>query len=151
MKTKSLRARALEIVARQEISRADLKRKLAPHADNEDELEALLDDFAQRHWQSDERFAEAYIHSKSAKHGKLRLQQALHAKGIDDDLARELLPSPEDELDTAIAVLRKKFKQPAIDAKEKQKQFRFLAYRGFDMNTAQAAIKQAWAADDENN
>ena len=41
MKTKSLRARALEIVARQEISRADLKRKLAPHADNEDELEAL--------------------------------------------------------------------------------------------------------------
>ena len=59
-------------------------------------------------------------------------------------MARELLPSPEDELDTAIAVLRKKFKQPAIDAKEKQKQFRFLAYRGFDMNTAQAAIKQAW-------
>ena len=151
MKTKSLRARALESVARQEISRADLKRKLAPHADNEDELEALLDDFAQRHWQSDERFAEAYIHRKSAKHGKLRLQQALHAKGIDDDLARELLPSPEDELDTAIAVLRKKFKQPAIDAKEKQKQFRFLAYRGFDMNTAQTAIKQAWAEDDENN
>lgn len=147
---KSLRARALDIVARQEISRADLKRKLAPHAESEDELERLLDDFAQRHWQSDERFAEAYIHSKGQKHGKLRLQQALHAKGIDSEIAQELMPSAEDELHTAIAVLRKKFKQPAADAKEKQKQFRFLAYRGFDMNTAQAAIKHAWAEIEED-
>ena len=147
---KSLRARALDIVARQEISRADLKRKLAPHAESEDELERLLDDFAQRHWQSDERFAEAYIHSKGQKHGKLRLQQALHAKGIDSEMAQELMPSAEDELHTAIAVLRKKFKQPAADAKEKQKQFRFLAYRGFDMNTAQAAIKHAWAEIEED-
>ena len=147
---KSLRARALDIVARQEISRADLKRKLAPYAESEDELERLLDDFAQRHWQSDERFAEAYIHSKGQKHGKLRLQQALHAKGIDSEIAQELMPSAEDELHTAIAVLRKKFKQPAADAKEKQKQFRFLAYRGFDMNTAQAAIKHAWAEIEED-
>ena len=78
----------------------------------------------------------------------MRLQQALNAKGITKELTHELLPTPEDELDTAITLLRKKFKQPAMEAKEKQKQFRFLAYRGFDMNTAQTAIKQAWAAEE---
>ena len=78
---KTLRARALDILSRQEISRAELKRKLAPHAENEEEIERVLNEFADRRWQSDERYAEAYIHSKSRKHGSLRLKQALAQKG----------------------------------------------------------------------
>lgn len=138
---KSLRARALDILSRQEISRAELKRKLAPYAEDEEELDKLLEEFAERHWQSDERFAEAYIHSKSRQHGTLRLKQALQAKGVDEETVREYLPSRESELETAMAVLRKKFKQPAADMKDKQKQIRFLAYRGFDMDTIQTALK----------
>ncbi len=112
-------------------------------------MEKVLDEFAERNWQSDERYAEAYIHSKSRQHGKLRLQQALVQQGIDTDISRELMPDKESELQTAIQVLRKKFKQPAGDLKEKQKQVRFLAYRGFDMDTIQAALKSDWSADDE--
>ena len=62
---KSLRARAMDILSRQEISRVGLKRKLAPYAESEEELENVLDEFAERNWQSDQRYAEAYIHSKS--------------------------------------------------------------------------------------
>ena len=36
---KSLRARAMDILSRQEISRIGLKRKLAPYAESEEELE----------------------------------------------------------------------------------------------------------------
>ena len=146
---KSLRARAMDILSRQEISRVGLKRKLAPHAESEEELEKVLDEFAERNWQSDERYAEAYIHSKSRQHGKLRLQQALVQQGIDADISREFMPDKESELQTAIQVLRKKFKQPSRDLKEKQKQVRFLAYRGFDMGTIQAALKSDWAEDDD--
>ncbi|WP_229439496.1 recombination regulator RecX [Neisseria brasiliensis] len=139
----------MDILSRQEISRVGLKRKLAPHAESEEELEKVLDESAERNWQSDERYAEAYIHSKSRQHGKLRLQQALAQQGIDADISREFMPDKESELQTAIQVLRKKFKQPSRDLKEKQKQVRFLAYRGFDMGTIQAALKSDWAEDDE--
>ncbi|MCP1660145.1 recombination regulator RecX [Neisseria perflava] len=145
---KSLRARAMDILSRQEISRSGLKRKLAPHAESEAELEKVLDEFAERNWQSDERYAEAYIHSKSRQHGTLRLKQALAAQGVDEDLSRRFLPDRDSEQQTAMAVLRKKFKQPAADLKEKQKQVRFLAYRGFGMDTIQTALKHAWDEDE---
>ena len=141
---KSLRARALDILSRREISRVELKRKLAPHAESEEELERVLAEFAERNWQSDERFVEAFVHSKSNRYGSLRLKQSLAAKGIDADTASEFLPDADSELETAIAVLRKKFKAPATDVKEKQKQLRFLTYRGFSADTIQNAMKQAW-------
>lgn len=141
---KSLRARALDILARQEISRAEFKRKLAPYAESEEELDKLLEEFTGRNWQSDERFAEAYIHSKSRMHGRLRLKQALAAKGVAEETAREFLPDRESELQTAIAVLRKKFKRPGSDLKETQRQMRFLAYRGFNMDIIRAALKSDW-------
>ena len=91
---------------------------------------------------------EAYIHSKSRRQGRLRLQQALAAQGVDEAISRSLMPRREDELRTAVAILRKKFRQSAADLKEKQKQARFLTYRGFDADTVQTALKTAW---DENN
>ena len=145
---KSLRARAMDILSRQETSRIGLKHKLAPYAESEEELENVLDEFAERNWQSDQRYAEAYIHSKSRRQGRLRLQQALAAQGVDEAISRSLMPRREDELRTAVAILRKKFRQSAADLKEKQKQARFLTYRGFDADTVQTALKTAW---DENN
>ncbi|STZ77169.1 recombination regulator RecX [Bergeriella denitrificans] len=144
---KSLRARAMDILSRREISRAGLKRKLAPHAESEEELDAVLAEFSERNWQSDERYAEAYIHSKSRLHGSRRLKQALSAQGIDEALSRHFLPDRQSEQQTAAAILRKKFKHPPADLKEKQKQARFLAYRGFDMDAIQTAFKHAWDED----
>ncbi|MGL4807537.1 MAG: hypothetical protein ACRC4O_02225, partial [Giesbergeria sp.] len=39
----SLKARALRSLARREYTRAELRRKLAPHEDTEEQLDALLD------------------------------------------------------------------------------------------------------------
>ena len=146
---KSLRARALDILARREVSRQQLYRKLAPYAEGPDELEAVLAEFAERNWQSDERYTEAYIHSKSRKHDTQRLKQALAAQGIDDSLIHEHLPDAPTEQAHANQVLRKKYKSPPADYAEKQKQLRFLVYRGFDLDTARHAVKHAWDEDDE--
>ena len=45
----SLRQRALNILARREISRAELAKKLQPYCEDADELQTLLDDLAARH------------------------------------------------------------------------------------------------------
>ena len=145
MKTeKSLRARAMDYVARRELSRAQLHKKLQPYAEDEDELERVLNEFAKKNWQSDERFTQAFVRSKSTKHGSARLQQELKAHGVSADLIRDALPSREEELRNAISVARKKFKQPAQNFEEKQKQMRFLLYRGFSSGIAQAAFKADW-------
>lgn len=141
---KTLRARALDILARSETGRAALKRKLAPHAASEDELEAVLDEMAARGWQSDTRYAEAYIHSKGRKHGSLRLRHDLARQGVDEETVRALLPDADTELAAAVSVVRKKFKTPPADYAAAQKQMRFLAYRGFDGDTVRRALKQAW-------
>ena len=60
---------------------------------------------------------------------------------------QDYLPDAHTECLHATEVLRKKFRQPARDYIEKQKQMRFLLYRGFDMNTVQTALKYAWAED----
>ena len=42
----------MDILSRQEVSRLGLKRKLAPHAESEEELENVLNEFAERNWQT---------------------------------------------------------------------------------------------------
>jgi len=55
----SLRERALRFLAAREHSRAELKRKLAPHAESAEQLATLLEELVGRQQQSDARFAEA--------------------------------------------------------------------------------------------
>lgn len=143
----SLRARALNLLARREMSRLELQRKLAPHAESAEALEQVLNELAERHWQSDERFTEMWIHSKGQKHGRLRLQHELVAKGVERELIQQHLPDANDEQQHAILVLRKKFKHAATTPQDKQKQMRFLAYRGFEMDTIHRALAQAWQND----
>ena len=141
---KTLRARALAMLARGEYSRAQLQQKLAPYAETEAELTALLDDLGQRLWQSDQRFAELLVHSKGQRFGNRRLRQELTAKGVDEAIIHATVADADAELGRACAVLRKKFKTPATTPADNQRQMRFLAYRGFGMDTIQAALKQAW-------
>lgn len=141
---KSLKARALDLLARREYSRLELKRRLAPHAESEDEIDSLLAELSERQWQSDERYTEAFIHSKSRSRGRLRLQQELAAKGVDESLVRANLPDRDTELANALAVLHKKFAAPPQNFQEKQKQIRFMLYRGFEMDIVQAAFKEEW-------
>ena len=60
------------------------------------------------------------------------------------DLIHENLPDWEQESANACVVLYKKFKAPAENAQEKQKQLRFLLYRGFDIDTAMQALRSEW-------
>ncbi|MDP3483322.1 MAG: recombination regulator RecX [Sulfuricella sp.] len=128
----SLRERALGFLSRREYSRLELKRKLAPHVENESELETLLDDFSRRGWLSEQRFTEQIIHARSGKYGTRRIAHELKEKGISAEAVAALLPQlQEGELETARAVWAKKFGTLPADAKERAKQMRFLQGRGF--------------------
>jgi regulatory protein len=132
MPERSLRERALACLARREYSRLELKRKLAPHAGDESELDALLEDFQQRGWLSEARYTAQLVHARRARFGTQRIVQELREKGVNEAAIGAALPELKDsELETARAVWAKKFGVPPANAREKAKQARFLASRGF--------------------
>ena len=141
----SLRARALQYLARREYSRAELRGKLLSHVGAEgysgtpqpenprtEDLDALLDDLTARGWLSDARAATQLLHAKRGRFGTQRIAQELRRKGIAEELIGDALPGlKESELDAARNVWRKKFGALPQNAGEKARQVRFLQSRGF--------------------
>ncbi|MBV8658787.1 MAG: recombination regulator RecX [Burkholderiales bacterium] len=134
MAAPSLRDKALALLARREHSRAELRRKLGTD-ENRDELDAVLDDLIARGWQSDLRFATAYISAYAQRFGRYRLEAELRERGVADaDISLAFESQDDDtgtELERAREVWQKKFSAPATDAAERAKQARFLQSRGF--------------------
>ena len=133
-----MRARALQYLARREYSRAELRGKLLPYAQaNEDpsqpeNLDALLDDLTARGWLSDARAATQLLRAKRSRFGTQRIAHDLRQKGISEELVSAALPAlKESELEAARSVWQKKFGALPLDAMEKARQARFLQSRGF--------------------
>lgn len=127
----TLRERALNLLARREHSRAELGRKLAPHAEA-DEVEALLDVLERENLLSNTRYAEMLAHARSGRHGSLRLKADLREKGVPAVVIDATVSAArEGDLEAARAVWLKKFGAPPANAAERARQMRFLAGRGF--------------------
>ncbi|MCB2036329.1 MAG: recombination regulator RecX [Ottowia sp.] len=140
--TLSLKGRALRYLAAREHSRAELERKLAPHAGEDPaELPRVLDELAARGFISEQRVAESVLHRRAGKLGGARVLQELRAKGLDGEVladAAEQLRATE--LERARAVWSRKFGMPPRDAAEKARQMRFLAARGFAGDTVRKVL-----------
>ncbi|WP_235844299.1 recombination regulator RecX [Crenobacter intestini] len=148
MAEKSLMARAVELLSRREYSRRELFARLKPHAADPDEIEAVLAELAERHWQSDERYAQALAQSKQGRWGSTRLAQALRSKGVDRDTIAEALDGIDD-LAACRGLWQKKFGTAPADAQEKARQMRFLAARGFPADVVRKVLAEAGHSHDD--
>lgn len=139
----TLRERALRFLARREHSRAELARKLAPHAGEPMEVERVLDELESRGWLSERRVVEQVVHARRARFGARRIERDLLGKGISEEgVAAALTQLKSGELEAARAVWLKKFggRRPRRPA-ERARQVRFLQGRGFDLGTILKVIK----------
>ena len=139
---RSLRERALGFLARREHSRAELRRKLAPHAESPGQLDALLDDLIQRKLLSEERFAEARAHVLARKFGAARIERDLRARGVSEEQAANAsIEARATEFERARDVWRRKFGTPPADLKERGRQARFLLSRGFSTDVINRILR----------
>ena len=138
----SLKGRALRYLAAREHSRAELERKLAPHAAALDpaELPRVLDELTAKGLISEQRVAESVLYRR-AQLGGARVLHELRAKGLSEqalaDAAGQLRAT---ELARARAVWAKKFGAPPQDLAEQARQTRFLAARGFAFDTVRKVL-----------
>jgi len=135
-----LKARALRYLVRREHSRAELLRKLAPHAASEEALNAVVDLLLSKKQLSDERFAEERARSLSRKYGIAKIRQDLASRGIAEDLADKVSAGLND-LEKAKEILQRKYREPAATREEKAKRARFLQGRGFSYEVISSVLK----------
>jgi regulatory protein len=127
------RERAIGLLARREHSRLELRHKLLSRGCDESELGALLASLSAEGLQSDERFTEAYVYSRSQRgFGPLRIQAELRERGIEDGLIQRFLDFQSQAwLERAHQEWQKRFGKRAADYKERARQARFLQGRGY--------------------
>jgi regulatory protein len=139
-----LKARALGHLVRREHSRAELARKLAPHAASPAAVEEVLAFLLEKRQQSDARYAEERVRVLSRKYGAARIRHDLRAKGIGDDIIERVAPriAAQGELERARAILARKYRAPATTPEERAKRARFLQGRGFSTEAILRLIRR---------
>jgi regulatory protein len=143
----SLRSRAVALLARREHTRAELARKLAPHAESPDEVEPLLDDLVRRKLLSDDRYAEARAHTLGRKFGAARIAHELRTRGVSAAAIEKVASAARaSELERAREAWRKRFGAPPSNPLDRAKQMRFLHGRGFSFEVIRRVV--AGAQDD---
>jgi len=137
----SLKARALRYLSAREHSRAELGRKLSAHAQEGEDVDALLDQLAAAQLLSEERFSESLVRRRSARFGNSRILMELQSHGIEGAALSQIKSNlTEDECARACAVLRRKYDEPPADAAMRAKYMRFLQQRGFSHRAIRAAL-----------
>lgn len=169
---RSLKSRALQLLAQRDQSRVELRRKLlaharaaraeatgssgGTHADDDEaadpaaraaEVDAVLDWLEANRFLSAERFAESRVNARLARFGNLRIRGELarHAVALSPDAERAL---NETELARARSVRARKFPMGAGTPSEQARQARFLGARGFSSDVVRRVLREAPAADD---
>lgn len=138
----SLKARALRYLSMREHSRQELGRKLARHAQEGDDVEALLCWLEAAKMLSEARFSEMLLHRRAARFGNGRILRELQSHGIEGEVLKDAKTTlAGDEAARAIDVWRRKFGHKPIGVSERAKQMRFLQQRGFSYDAIQAAMR----------
>lgn len=159
-----LRWLAFYYLSRREYGQAELKQKLIDKEQDPEKIDALLDEFAEKGYQSDYRTTLMLIRENIRKgRGRGRIKQAFYQKKIalpsnidelidmanaESDAFSEFVDDSEDTmvdgvdwLKLAVTARTKKYGDDIpTEQKDKARQLRFLQYRGFNTDVCFAAL-----------
>lgn len=142
----TLMTRAVAYLARREHSRLELGKKLSRYLDEGqtfDDIESVLDRLEAKGLLSDERYARSRARVRSMRYGDRRVAMELKTQGVGQELVRETIEAIEEpEIVRATRLWERRFGEAAQDYKERARQIRYLAARGFRMDTVMKVVKQ---------
>ena len=126
-----------------------MKRYLERYCDDVEIVSRLLDDLQQSGLLSEARLADQVIRSRRARASAGRIRQEMARRGLGDDvIAQSTADLDAGDLNSALALWRKRFCSPPADRLQRERQLRFLLYRGFSLATALKVLRIAGADDD---
>ncbi|CDF96002.1 MULTISPECIES: recombination regulator RecX [unclassified Pseudomonas] len=132
----AVRRTAMDLLARREHGRVELTRKLRQRGAPDDLIETALDRLTEEGLLSESRYLESFVSYRARSgYGPLRIREELGQRGLQrSDIEQALRESGIDWQDQLMDTWRRKFSgHLPSDARERAKQGRFLAYRGYSM------------------
>jgi len=139
----AVRRAAMDLLARRDHSSLELRGKLERRFGSCAEIEQAITELSAEQLQSDRRFVENFIRSRSGRgQGPLRIAAELKHRGIGDELLAELLDYESPRwFFAAQQVRQRRFGAGAPDnMSARQRQARFLQQRGFTGNQVRKAL-----------
>ena len=139
-----IRIAAMDLLARREHSRRELRQKLQKRFKDPELVEAQLDRLAEERLQSDSRYAASFLRQRLSRgHGPVRIRQEMRQKGISEsEIDIAMSEEAPDWFTLAEAAYRRRFGlAPPTDIKEKAKRSRFMQYRGFVLDHYQHLLQ----------
>lgn len=154
----SLQARAVGWLAQREHSRSELRRKLLrvlrqpqaeaePVSDAEEQVDRLLDALQREGLLSEQRFIDSRVRVRAPGQGTQRIQMELARHGLKLQ-AQSLQQLRDTELQRATLLWQRRFASVPQDARERARQMRFLAGRGFSGDVIRHVLAAAGAVPD---
>jgi len=134
---------ALRALGRREHSAAELKSKLQRRGHDAETASEVVGALSERGWQSDARYAEMLVRNRVQQgYGPLRIEAELEAARVPrEEIAAALKAADCDWGEQARELQRRRFGGPPDNAADWQKQYRYLAGRGFEAGQVRAALK----------
>ena len=135
----------MEILSRREHTRLELARKLKAKEFSSNEIDELLINLERDGLQSDARFTESYVHSRSRRgFGPLRIKYELQQRGISSDLVDTHVDINDQVwLQNSYREYEKKFGVHNVKSTQDQaKCMRFLQSRGFTNDIIRKTIDE---------
>jgi len=138
----SLIGRAIKYLSNRDHSQFELRKKLLPHANSEEELDEVIKKLIDKGYLSNQRFTESFIASKSKKFGMRKITQVLQQHQLDSEILKtEVEKLRESEPQRCYEIWERKFGQVTKEPNELAKQIRFLASRGFSHEIIMGIVK----------
>lgn len=134
---------ALRLLSRREHAAAELQYKLSRRGLDAEAGSKVVDAMADAGWQSDERYAEMLVRNRIEQgYGPLRIEHELESVGVDRaGIAAAMAEAGCDWTERCALLQQRRFKEPPQTAQDWQKQYRFLASRGFSAAQVRSALK----------
>lgn len=130
----AVRRTAMDLLARREHGRVELARKLRQRGASDEMIDSALDRLADEGLLSEDRYLESFVASRGrAGYGPLRIREELSQRGLLRPAIEQALAESGIDWNEQLRELwlRKFAGELPVDMREKAKQGRFLAYRGF--------------------
>ncbi|MFY1052407.1 recombination regulator RecX [Ectopseudomonas khazarica] len=133
----AVRRAAMDLLARREHGRVELTRKLRKRGAPQELIEAALQRLSEEGLLSEARYLESFVAYRArAGYGPQRIREELGQRGLErGDIDQALRESAIDWFESLRETWQRKFAgQLPMDARERAKQGRFLAYRGYSLD-----------------
>ena len=137
---------AFRHVSRRERTVAEVRRHLAAKGVEDDAIEAAVTELGEQGYLDDARYAQRFAEDRRELDGwgADRIERRLCELGVGRDEISAALRGfdPGTELDAAVELLRRRWREPPADDRDRERALGFLVRKGYDLETAYDAVRE---------